>query len=97
LGRPIAQSKFEEPQVDPAKPVSQILPTGGEQPQPLSFGEAAPDAVRLASGQGMRCALRSYRARSADRFGSRFAATAGGTALPVGMEELGTVATPARS
>jgi hypothetical protein len=49
-------------------PVGEIFPAVCEQAEALGLGEAAPDAVRLADGQGMRGTLRAYGATPAYRF-----------------------------
>ena len=59
-----------------AVPVGGVLPADRKQPQPLGLGEAAPDAVGLVGGQGVRRAFGPYRAGSAQGLGLELPAVA---------------------
>ena len=61
--------------------------TAGVDGVAVVFGEAAPDAVWLADGEGVGGALHHDRAGRADRFGGRLARRAGGATLTFGVEE----------
>jgi len=61
--------------------------TAGVDGVAVVFGEAAPDAVWLANGEGVGGALHHDGAGSADCLGGGLARRAGGTALAFRMEE----------
>ena len=90
------QSGLQAADVDPAPDqLGEILPVGGQEPDPLRLGKAAPDPVGLAGDQGVRGALGPDRTGPADALGGDFTAEAGSSAFTVRMEELGAVAAPA--
>jgi hypothetical protein len=61
--------------------------TAGVDGVAVVFGEAAPDAVWLADGEGVGGALHHDRAGRADRLGGRLARRAGGATLTFRVEE----------
>jgi hypothetical protein len=63
------------------------LTTTGVDGISVVFGEAAPDAVRLADSESVGCALHHDGAGSADGLGSGFARRAGGAALTFRVEK----------
>jgi len=63
------------------------ITTAGVDGIAVVFGEAAPDAIRLADSQSVGCALHHDGAGSADCLGSGFARRAGRAALTFRMEE----------